>query len=61
MCENDEILDRIKETTINCPDCEDFYGDEQYTCATCWCEGGQGKINVYNWLKENHTSMQNKN
>ena len=48
-----EIIDRIKLVEINCPDCEDFYGDDQYTCDTCWCEGGQGKINVYEWLKEN--------
>jgi len=47
------IFDKIKELEINCPACEDFYDDDQYTCDTCWCEGGQGKINAYDWLKEN--------
>ena len=32
---------------------EDFYGDDQYTCSTCWCEGGQGKIRAFDWLDEN--------
>jgi len=49
-----KILERIKEIDIPCPDCEDFYGDDQYTCETCYCEGGQGKINSYEWLKDNN-------
>ena len=41
-----EILDRIEDVTIDCPECEHVYNDDQYSCATCWCQGGQGKIKV---------------
>jgi len=57
MC---DILDRIKDLTINCPACEDFYGDDQYTCDTCWCVGGQGIINAYEWLSENNHLQKDK-
>ena len=52
-----EILDRIKKVEIKCPDCEDHHGDDQYTCTTCWCEGGGGYINIYDWLKENPNTL----
>jgi len=47
-----EILSEIKQIEISCPDCKYMYDDDQYTCTTCWCEGGGGKINVFQWLKE---------
>lgn len=46
------ILERIKELEIDCPDCEDLDMDDQYTCVTCWCEGGNGRLNVMDYLKE---------
>ena len=54
--EDDEILERFKKLTIDCPDCEFMYDDDQYQCAICGCEGGQGKINVFQYLTE-HPSM----
>lgn len=53
----DEILDRVNEVIkylkIDCPDCESMYSDNQYTCTTCWCEGGQGKLNLLDYVKIN--------
>lgn len=46
------ILQEIKSIEIDCPDCESMGDDDQYTCTVCWCEGGNGKINLYEWLKE---------
>lgn len=48
-----EILSRIKNLTIDCPECEHMWSDDQYCCTTCWSQGGQGKLNVYNYLKDN--------
>ena len=31
---------------IDCPDCEGMVDDEQYTCTTCWCQGGDGVLKV---------------
>lgn len=54
MCEiKEEIISEIKKLEIPCPDCECMYSDDQYTCTTCWCEGGQGTINVVEWIKDN--------
>ena len=45
------LIDRLKEedafdgVTVDCPDCECIY-DEQFTCTTCWNQGGNGKISV---------------
>lgn len=47
------VISVLKETYILCPDCKDMYTDNQYTCTTCWCEGGQGTLNVFTVLKEN--------
>lgn len=47
-----EIVDQIKQLYVDCPECEYMFSDSQYTCATCWCEGGGGQINVLQWLKE---------
>jgi hypothetical protein len=46
-----EILDEIKSIEIDCPDCK-YIEDDQYTCTTCWCEGGDGGIRIFDWLKE---------
>ena len=46
-----EILERISRVEIDCPDCE-WVEDDQYTCTTCWNQGGNGRINVSTWLKE---------
>lgn len=50
---DEEILDRISDLTVSCPECECMYSDDQYQCGTCWSQGGQGRINVLNYLKEN--------
>lgn len=54
-----EILSLISDLEIDCPDCKYVYDDNQYTCTTCWCEGGQGKINVLQYIKE-HSSILNR-
>lgn len=38
--------DLIENLTIDCPDCPIGIEDDQYTCTTCWCQGGNGTINV---------------
>jgi len=48
----EEIADRIKELYIACPDCEYMTSDDQYTCTTCWCMGGNGRLNVANLIHE---------
>lgn len=48
----DEIINEIKLIYIDCIECEGITDDEQYTCTLCWCEGGNGKINVFNYIKE---------
>jgi len=52
MDSNEEILNKIMILTVDCPDCQ-CVEDDQYTCTTCWCQGGYGTINVFDWLKEN--------
>lgn len=43
-----EIIDRISELSIDCPECESIiYSDEQYQCLTC----GGGRIFVLSWVK----------
>lgn len=51
-----EILNDIKRIEIDCPECK-WMEDDQYTCTTCWCEGGDGKINVYEWLRDHPNSF----
>jgi len=53
----DEIKERISELVVDCPDCEFFGGDDQYTCTVCWCQGGEGTINVLDWIKENRAEF----
>jgi hypothetical protein len=36
-----EIFNDIKQIKIDCPECK-WTDDDQYTCTTCWCEGGNG-------------------
>ena len=49
-----EILSRIEtalsDLVIDCPDCE-YMEDDQYTCTTCWCEGGNGELRVRKYIK----------
>lgn len=47
-----EIADEIKNLEIDCPDYK-YMDDDQYTCTTCWHEGGNGRINVVEWIIEN--------
>ena len=47
-----EILNSIKNLEVDCPACEGLTDDEQYTCTICWNQGGNGKINVFEWLKD---------
>lgn len=51
---DEETLDKIKNLEVDCPECESMFSDDQYTCTTCWCEGGGGKINVFEYLKDNN-------
>jgi hypothetical protein len=52
-----EILDEIKLLEIDCPECKDME-DDQYTCTTCWNEGGNGRINIFQFLKEHPNMME---
>lgn len=54
-----EILNDIKHIEVDCPDCR-WMEDDQYTCTTCWCEGGNGKINVMEWILKNIDFIKNK-
>lgn len=45
----EEILEKIKDLLVECPECESIEDDE-YTCTTCW---SNGQINVFKYLKEN--------
>ena len=49
-----KILKEIKDSEheVECPDCKYMDSDDQYTCTTCWCEGGNGTISVYTFIKE---------
>ena len=55
MCQEteDEIVNRISEVlryiSIDCPECENMY-DDQYQCCTCGYGGGNGKIQVSNFV-----------
>jgi hypothetical protein len=51
-----EILDRIEKVSIDCPDCDYLMEDDQYTCTTCWCTGGNGRLGVLEWIK-NHKNL----
>lgn len=42
-------LDAISKIKIDCPECE-CMEDDQYTCTTCWQQGGNGKIYVSKYL-----------
>lgn len=54
MAEEDNLLlERINSAVIECPFCEDMYGYEDYTCAHCMCQGGQGHINIIEYLQKN--------
>jgi hypothetical protein len=54
----EEILDRVRREVqerlygaqVDCPECESME-DDQYTCTTCWCEGGNGRLRVSEYLK----------
>lgn len=46
------ITERISQLTVDCPVCEDMYSDDQYSCSTCGCQGGQGTIYVVDYYKE---------
>jgi hypothetical protein len=43
------VLRAISDVQIDCPDCESM-DDDQYTCTTCWCEGGNGRLYVNKFL-----------
>lgn len=55
-----EIVRDIKYLEIDCPDCKYMYDDDQYTCTTCWCEGGNGKNNVFSWLRDHPEILKEK-
>lgn len=50
------LLKIIKEETlysknIICPDCQSIE-DDQYTCTSCWQQGGNAEINVHYLIKD---------
>ena len=46
-----EISYSLRDIKVDCPACK-YMDDDQYTCTTCWKEGGNGKINAIEYLKE---------
>lgn len=48
----DDILYTISKVNIDCPDCE-WVEDDQYQCTTCGFQGGHGRLNVLDYLREN--------
>lgn len=54
---NNDIFNDIKKIEIDCPDCQ-CMEDDQYTCTICWCQGGNGKINIFRWLKDHPKYME---
>jgi len=48
----EEILEEIKTLEIDCPECK-WMEDDQYQCTTCEWGGGDGKINVFQFLSGN--------
>lgn len=46
------IIEKLKELTTYCPECSNVKNND-YKCPTCHCEGGDGEINVFTYLKEN--------
>jgi len=47
----EEVLDNNPNVVIDCPDCEGYSDDDQYTCTTCWCQGGRGKLSLRSFAK----------
>lgn len=56
---NSEIVEIIKNVIIDCLDCPDcqWVDDYQYCYTTCWCQGGNGKIDVVSYLKDHKSVM----
>lgn len=53
---HDIIKTLIKEETLYsyttfCPDCQNIE-DDQYTCTSCWSQGGNSKISFHSLIKE---------
>lgn len=46
-----EINYSLRDIKVDCPACK-WMEDEQYTCTTCWHEGGNGTINAIEYLKD---------
>lgn len=46
------MINILMESFVDCPNCEGIE-DDQYTCSVCYSEGGDGEINVFEWLAEN--------
>lgn len=47
------IASTIHYITIDCPACAGLTDDEQYFCPVCNCNGGDGIINVVDYIKNN--------
>lgn len=48
----DEIRSRMNDLIIKCPECE-CMNDDQHTCTTCLCQGGNGIIHITPFLIDN--------
>ncbi len=44
------VSNAIRDLRIDCPECENM-DDDQYTCTTCWCEGGNGTLSVSEFVE----------
>ncbi len=53
-----QVKSSLESLTIECPDCKD-YEDDQYTCTECWCQGGNGKISVLEFLRAHPEVLRN--
>lgn len=43
---DEEVVENIKDLSIDCPVCAPYCEDDQYTCTVCWGQGGYGRIGV---------------
>lgn len=46
-----EVMNRIYDLEVDCPECESME-DDQYHCTMCGNQGGYGRLNVHDFLKE---------
>jgi DNA-directed RNA polymerase subunit RPC12/RpoP len=47
-----EMLYALNNVSVNCPECRCLSDDDQYTCTSCWKEGGNGQLSFSEVFQE---------